>query len=175
MANPENVTKKLCDECEGNGKILAMCGECNGTGFEINPAASRLADPKVEAVAEPAVPTPAAEAVAAPVDEERTIFEEWWATTIHGTVWNIADERSRMAAKDSSRAAWYASLKTRITPSADALVEALEKSKQLASIGYRIGEADMRGHDKVGERWSKKQDELIAEIDAAIAAYKEAL
>jgi len=48
------------------------------------------------------------------------------------------------------------------------LRELLKKSMQLASIGYRIGEADMRGHDKIGERYSKQQDELIAEIRAAV-------
>lgn len=48
------------------------------------------------------------------------------------------------------------------------LKELLKKSIQLASIGYRIGEADMRGHDKIGERLGKQQDELIAEIKAAV-------
>ena len=32
------------------------------------------------------------------------------------------------------------------------------------------GEADVRGHDTVGERYGKLQDALEAEIDAAIAA-----
>jgi hypothetical protein len=45
----------------------------------------------------------------------------------------------------------------------------LKKSKSLASIGYRIGEADMRGHDRVGARYGKQQDDLIAEIDAALS------
>jgi Zn ribbon nucleic-acid-binding protein len=49
------------------------------------------------------------------------------------------------------------------------LAAVLKKSKSLASIGYRIGEADMRGHDRVGARYGKQQDDLIAEIDAALS------
>lgn len=40
----------------------------------------------------------------------------------------------------------------------------LRKSLQLASIGYSIGEADMRSHDKVGERYGKQQDAIESGI-----------
>lgn len=51
----------------------------------------------------------------------------------------------------------------------DRLLGALKESLALGSIGYHIGDADVRGYDKIGERWGKKQDELEARIRAAIA------
>ena len=75
------VENRLCDECEGNGKVLAMCGECNGTGYAIDPPAKEgepVPDDCLDITDDGKViiaPRPAAPPVAEPAPQT---FKEWW-------------------------------------------------------------------------------------------------
>jgi hypothetical protein len=57
-----------------------------------------------------------------------------------------------------------------LAAAAPQMIEALKKSLALGNIGFQIGVAEMRGHEKIQERCGRQQDEIESLIRAAIAA-----